>query len=87
MTRAMLAILALSVLMSSIGIVLSRHHARRLFVELQALQRERDQMNDEWGQLQLEQATWGTHARVEDIAHSRLQMVPPQPKSVVMVSQ
>lgn len=87
MRLLVIATLAIAVLVSAIGIVVSRHHARKLFVELQALERERDQMNDEWGQLQLEQATWGTHARVEEIASSKLHMVPPQPSSVVMVSQ
>lgn len=88
MTRTLLiSALAIAVVISALGVVLSRHHSRKLFVELQALERERDQMNEEWGQLQLEQATWGAHARVEDMAHAKLQMTPPQPSSVVMVSQ
>jgi len=88
MTRVAIVI-AVTVLVfaSAVGVVVSRHQSRKLFVELQAMERERDQMNEEWGQLQLEQATWGTHARVEEIAHAKLGMVPPQPSSVVMVSQ
>ncbi|MCG3202328.1 MAG: Cell division protein FtsL [Gammaproteobacteria bacterium] len=83
----LLCLLAIAAVSSAIAVVVTRHESRTLFVELQALERERDRMNEEWGQLQLEQATWGTHARVEEIAHSKLQMVPPQPKSTVMVSQ
>ncbi|MGQ0657039.1 MAG: cell division protein FtsL [Chromatiales bacterium] len=88
MSRLLLFVtLAILAMTSALGVVVSRHQARKLFVELQQLERERDQMNEEWGQLQLEQATWGTHARVEEIAHAKLKMIPPQPKSVVMVSQ
>ncbi len=83
----LLGVLAIAVVSSAIAVVVTRHQSRTLFVELQALERERDRMNEEWGQLQLEQATWGEHSRVEEIAHSKLQMVQPQPKSTVMVSQ
>lgn len=79
--------LALAVVGTGIGVVMSRHESRKLFVELQKLESERDRMNEEWGQLQLEQATWGLPARVEDIANSKLEMELPQPKSTVMVSQ
>lgn len=79
--------LALAVVGTGIGVVMSRHESRKLFVELQKLEAERDRMNEEWGQLQLEQATWGLPARVEDIANSKLEMELPQPKSTVMVSQ
>lgn len=87
MRLIILGLLAIASVSSAIAVVVTRHESRTLFVELQALERERDRMNEEWGQLQLEQATWGTHARVEEIAHNKLQMVPPQPKSTVMVSQ
>jgi cell division protein FtsL len=32
----------------------------------------------EWGQLQLEQSTWATHTRVEQIARDKLGMRPPR---------
>ncbi|MEZ5447032.1 MAG: cell division protein FtsL [Gammaproteobacteria bacterium] len=83
----LLGLVAIAAVSSAIAVVVTRHQSRTLFVELQALERERDRMNEEWGQLQLEQATWGEHSRVEGIANSKLQMVQPQPKSTVMVSQ
>ncbi|HTT09139.1 MAG TPA: cell division protein FtsL [Gammaproteobacteria bacterium] len=79
------ALLTVAVLASALGVVVSRHESRVAFVELQALERERDAMNEEWGQLQLEQATWGTHARVEDIAHQQLDMWSPPPESTLLV--
>jgi cell division protein FtsL len=79
------ALLVIAVLVSALGVVASRHQSRKAFVELQLLEHERDGMNEEWGQLQLEQATWGTHARVEELAHQRLDMSPPSPESTLLV--
>lgn len=86
MKRALLTMaLVLAVIGSAMSVVLVRHHSRKLFVELQTLEKERDAMNEEWGQLQLEQATWGTHARVEEIARARLGMTQPPPHSIIMM--
>ena len=78
--------LGIVAVVSALGTVMSQHESRKLFVELQQLEHERDQMNEEWGQLQLEQATWGTHARVEAKANGELQMRPPEPQSTLLVS-
>ena len=48
--------LALAVLMSALGVVYTKHESRKLFVELDRLKTERDQINVEWGRLQLEQS-------------------------------
>jgi cell division protein FtsL len=39
----------------------------------------------EWGQLQLEQSAWSTHAFVERVANTRLRMSIPAPSSVQIV--
>lgn len=78
-------LLAGLVVLSSLGVVYAKHESRRLFGELQALEVERDRMNTEWGQLQLEQGTQTTHGRVERDARTRLGMVIPDPGRVVMV--
>ncbi|MEW6354516.1 MAG: cell division protein FtsL [Pseudomonadota bacterium] len=85
-TRAVtVALLALAVLVSSLGVVYARHENRKLFVELQALQAARDAMNVEWGQLQLEQSTLATHAMIDNAAHAKLNMTLPAPEQVVIV--
>jgi cell division protein FtsL len=56
-----------------------------LFVELQALSYEKDRMDVEWGQLQLEQGTLTTHGQVEQAARTRLGMINPVPDSFVIV--
>ena len=79
------AALVLAIFISAIRVVLHQHQARRVFVDVQALERERDRLNEEWGRLQLEQSTWATDARVEEIARTRLHMLEPVGSAVVLV--
>jgi cell division protein FtsL len=62
----------------ALGVVTSQHKARKLFVELQKEQELAQQMEVEWGQLQLEQSTWAMPTRVEKIANNQLQMQLPK---------
>lgn len=62
----------------AIGVVTSQHRARTLYTELQKEQDLARQFEVEWGQLQLEQSTWATHARIEKIAVEKLRMQAPQ---------
>jgi cell division protein FtsL len=57
---------------SAIAVVHARHEYRRLFIELTALTTERDELNVEFGRLQLEQATWADTNRVEQLARAQL---------------
>lgn len=77
--------LALIVLASSLGVIYTKHQSRKLFVELDTLQKERDEMNVEWGRLQLEQSTLATHGRIERTAKQRLDMVTPEYKQILIV--
>lgn len=77
--------LALVVLASSLGVVYAKHQSRKLFIELDTLKKERDEMNVEWGRLQLEQSTLATHGRIERNAKERLDMVTPEYKQVLIV--
>lgn len=78
-------ILAMVVLVSSLGVVYAKHQSRKLFVELDTLKKERDEMNVEWGRLQLEQSTLATHSRIETTAKKRLQMITPEYDKVLIV--
>lgn len=77
--------LAVLVLISSLGVVYSKHQSRKLFVELDTLKKERDEMNVEWGRLQLEQSTLATHGRIERTAKKRLGMVTPEYEQILIV--
>ena len=78
-------LLVTTVFGSAMGVVYARHISRQLYGELQHLQVVRDNLQVEWGKLELEESTWGTHPRIERIAHSRLEMqLPPQEQIVVI---
>lgn len=83
--RLILAVLAAAVLLSALAVVFSTYESRKQFVALQMLQKERDEMNIQWGRLQLEQSTWATHGRIEQVASDKLEMIIPPPGAVVIV--
>jgi cell division protein FtsL len=72
-------------LSSAITLVYSKHQSRKLFVELQELKHQVNELNTEWGQLQLEQSTWSGHGRIEQVARERLSMVMPNAEEVVFI--
>ena len=77
MARVNLILLAV-LIVCALSLVTSRHDARRLFVELEREQLRTRQLETEYGQLQLEQSTWGMPARIEKIARENLRMqLPP----------
>ena len=71
---------------SAAGAIYSKHRARELFVTLERLNNQRDNLEVEWGQLQLEQSAWSTHAFVERVASTKLHMAMPPPKDIELVS-
>jgi len=79
-------LLWLAVLASSAGVVYSKHRARQLFIRLEALDTARDNLDIEWGQLQLEESTWSTQAFVESVARKKLHMTTPAPADIRLVS-
>lgn len=75
------------IFLSALQVVIARHETRRLFVELQALERTGDQLNEEWGRLQLEQSTWAINDRIESFARTDLDMKMPEHSSVVLLAK
>ncbi len=78
-------LLLVAVVLSALSVVTSQHKARKLFIELQKEKDQAQQMEVEWGQLQLEQSTWATPARVEQIAVQKLQMQLPRSGQVQFI--
>ena len=74
-------------LVSALALVYTKHEARKLFVELEKLTSERDALNIEWGQLQIEQSTWATHARIEKVAADELQLTRPEATEIFVIEQ
>jgi cell division protein FtsL len=76
MARLNLVLLAVLVA-CALGLVTSQHQARKRWAELEREQVRAQQLEVEFGQLQLEASTWATPARVEQVARERLRMHPP----------
>jgi len=81
------ALLVFAVMASAIGGIYAKHESRKLFTELQRLNVERDRMEVEWGQLQIEQSTWSTYARVEQLAREDMKMRPPKADEMMLLGQ
>jgi cell division protein FtsL len=81
------SLLALTVFISALQVVISQHQTRKIFVELQKLEDIRDELNEEWGRLQLEQSTWATDDRIERIARTELNMSNPELNNIVLLAK
>lgn len=73
--------------LSALAIVYTKHDSRKLFVKLEELTAERDALNIEWGQLQIEQSTWATHARIERVAVEEMSLVRPQSDEIYVIER
>ena len=71
-------IFLLMAIVCALSVVASQHNARKLFIELQKEKDRAQQMEVEWGQLQLELSTWAMPGRVEKVTSAKLQMQMPQ---------
>jgi len=83
----LLVVLTLVVVMSAIGVVYSRFESRQLFVELQLLKKEKDDLVIEWDRLQLEEGTVSTNGIIEKKAREQLDMQLPIYETVEHVSR
>lgn len=79
------AVLVVATFLSALQVVEIRYQTRLLVVRLEELRQQRDELEREWGQLLLEQGTWNTHTRVEEIARARLGMTIPDPTTLKRV--
>ena len=70
---------------SAVGVVVARHKHRQLFVELNGLEKARDELNVEFSRLQLEQATWAESNRIDQVARTRLGMSFPRTEDTVVL--
>ncbi|WP_425481474.1 cell division protein FtsL [Luteimonas suaedae] len=83
--RIVLVVLLLANVITAIGVVHARHQHRQLFVELTRLERARDELNIDFGRLQLEQATWAESNRIDQVARQRLGMKFPETADIVVI--
>ncbi len=83
----LLVVFAVVCVISAIALIYTKHESRNLFVELEQLTTVRDELNIEWGQLQIEQSTWATHARIERVALDELALVRPKSSEIYLIER
>ena len=74
-----------AIILSALEVVISRHDARYLFVELQTQLQAQDELNEQWGRLQLEYGAWSVNDRIEEHARTKLNMKKPTHSLVVLI--
>lgn len=74
--------MALVLMVCALAVIQAQHRSRTYFVELERLKKEARVLDEQWGQLQLEQSTWANLARVDTLARSRLGLVAPSHERV-----
>ena len=84
---AIVVLLLLAVIGSALGVVYAREQNRRLFVEYTQLQKDRDDLNVEFGRIEIEQATWAETNRIDQVARGQLGLVAPGPADTVVVKR
>ena len=73
-------------MVSGLAVVLKEHQNRTALNELQELKDERNELEVKWGQLLIEQSTFGVEGRVEQKAVDDLKMQIPTPAEIIMVN-
>jgi cell division protein FtsL len=76
-------LLGFAVMVSALAVVRTKHENRALVSERDELRKERQRLEMEWSQLQLEEAALAHHARVERAAREQLGMAEPRDYMIV----
>ncbi|MDA9366331.1 cell division protein FtsL [Pseudomonadales bacterium] len=70
---------------SALGVIYSVHLTRQQYSELQELQATQDYLDSEYERLLLEQSAWADYGRIDQVSRDELQMLPPEPKALIVV--
>lgn len=89
LTRKQMSLLfmAAAVIFSALAVVYVTHTSRVLYATYQHALSEKNQLHVERAELLLERGTWMMQARIQQYAESKLGMVQPDHKSVVIVHE
>ena len=75
-------VMALILVVCALAVIQAQHRSRTYFVELERLKKEARALEEQWGQLQLEQSTWANPARVDTLARTRIGLVAAMPERI-----
>ncbi len=65
------------IVVCAFGVIQTSHACRQLYAQLQVLEAARWYMEEDYGRLLLEQSTWASYRRIEQVAERELGMRPP----------
>lgn len=80
-------VVALSVLLSALSVIYVTHLTREMHAAYQHSLVEQDRLHVQHGQLLLERSTWMMQAHIQQVAESKLDMMVPDHKSVVIIHE
>ena len=80
-------VFAVVCVLSAMALIFTKHESRKLFIEFEGLTHQRDELNIEWGQLQIEQSTYAAHARIERVAIDELSLVRPRATDIQLIER
>ena len=86
MPKSAIVFLLAGVVVSSLLVINVRHQHRLAYLAYQTQEADRDALNDEWGQLLLEENLWASAHRVEKHAGERLSMRAPEKDEIKIIS-
>ncbi len=81
---ALFLVLLVAVTLTALGVVYTTFSSRHLLNSLQQLEKQRNRLQVEWGQLLLEQSSLVAQGKVEDTAIAELGMEVPDMNKVVV---
>ena len=84
---ALFVVLLAANVVTGVAVAYDRFEHRQLFSRLNKLERARDELDLQFSQLQLEQATWADPTLIDKAAREHLRMNNPRPEDTVVVRQ
>jgi len=85
-SRVLFGLMLAAVIGSAIALVYARHQNRQLFYKLESMNAERDDLNLEWGRMQIQHSYYADPAQVESKATKELGMTFPAPQDIVVIA-
>ncbi len=85
MTRQLVIGIFMLLVLTALSLVYTRVTTRSLYLELQSLQQQRDDLNVEWGRLLLQEARYAEPRHIEKVAREQLGMHAPAAAEITVI--
>ncbi|MDX2465365.1 MAG: cell division protein FtsL [Porticoccus sp.] len=81
----LLPIMWVAVICSALSVIYVSHLCRQLYSDLSKLEQESNSLQVEWGRYLLEQSSWASLSRIEQLAKDQLEMRVPGAEEIVVI--